>query len=147
MSLIQYRKPYSLLSELQQDLSQFFINSDIENDSSIMTSATDWSPSVDIIEEDNSYIIHADVPGIKAKDIDVSMDKGVLTIKGHREDESKQETNRYKRVERVTGSFYRRFTLPEVADIEHIKAKTSDGVLTVTIPKGKSAQPRKITVN
>ncbi len=147
MSLIQYRKPYSLLSEFQHDLNHFFSNAATQDDASILSYASDWSPSVDIVEEDNSYLIHADVPGIKPSDIDVSMDKGVLTIKGFREDDTKQETDKYKRVERVRGSFYRSFTLPEVADFEKIKAKTKDGVLTVTIPKGKAAQPRKITVN
>ncbi len=146
MSLIQYRKPYSLLSELQHDLSHFLSNPAATENSSMMTAA-DWTPSVDIVEEDNSYLIHADVPGIKPEDIDVSMDKGVLTIKGHREEETKEESEKFKRVERVRGSFFRRFTLPEVADLEKIEAKTINGVLTVTIPKGKAAQPRKITVN
>ncbi len=146
MSLIQYRKPYSLLSELQHDLSHFFSNPGATENSSMMTAA-DWTPSVDIVEEENCYLIHADVPGIKPEDIDVSMDKGVLTIKGHREDETKEESEKFKRVERVRGSFFRRFTLPEVVDLEKIEAKTINGVLTVTIPKGKAARPRKITVN
>jgi HSP20 family protein len=146
MSLIQYRKPYSLLSDLQHDLSSFFSNQNFDENASMMTAA-DWSPSVDIVEEDDHYLIHADVPGIKPADIDVSMDKGVLTIKGHREDETKQQSEKFKRVERVRGSFFRRFTLPEVADIDNIQAKTVDGVLTVTIPKGLASKPRKITVN
>ena len=146
MSLIQYRKPYSYLSDLQHDLSHFFSSQNVDENASMMTAA-DWSPSVDIVEEDDSYLIHADVPGIKPADIDVSMDKGILTIKGHREDETQQQSEKYKRVERVRGSFFRRFTLPEVADVDKIQAKTVNGVLTVTIPKGKTAQPRKITVN
>jgi len=146
MSLINYRKPYSLFSEIQHDLSHFLAHQNLEDNSSLMTAA-DWSPSVDIVEENDSYLIHADVPGIKPADIDVSMDKGILTIKGHREDETKKEDGKFKRVERARGSFFRRFTLPEVADVENIQAKTVDGVLTVTIPKGLAAQPRKITVN
>jgi HSP20 family protein len=74
------------------------------------------------------------------------MENGVLTVKGERTQETKEERNGYKRVERVHGTFYRRFSLPDSANAENISAKGENGVLTITIPKKEKAQPRRISV-
>jgi HSP20 family protein len=115
-----------------------------EETGSLTTS--DWVPAVDIKEENDSFVIHADLPGVDPKDIEITMEKGVLTLKGQRASESKEETEKYKRVERVRGTFLRRFSLPDTVDAEKITAKTKDGVLELTVPKGQTAQPRKIAV-
>ena len=86
------------------------------------------------------------MPGVDAKNIDITMDDGVLVIKGERNSESKEEREGYKRVERVRGSFYRRFSLPDNANAEKISAKNDNGVLTVVIPKQEKAQPKRIPV-
>ena len=91
-------------------------------------------------------MIHADIPGVDPKDIDVHMENGILTIKGERQSETKEEREGYKRVERVRGSFYRRFSLPDTADAEAISAKSQHGVLEVVIPKQQKVQPRRIQV-
>ena len=110
------------------------------------TAAADWSPAVDIKEEAERFVIHADVPGVDPKDIDVSMEDGVLTLSGERRSESRTEQDGWKRTERLTGRFLRRFTLPEGTDAENISAQGKHGVLEIVIPKVAKAQPRKISV-
>ncbi|MEX2352617.1 MAG: Hsp20/alpha crystallin family protein [Gammaproteobacteria bacterium] len=105
-----------------------------------------WSPSVDIREEDKQYVFVADIPGVDPKDIEVTAVNGTLTIKGEREEEKKEEKKNYKRVERSWGSFYRRFNLPDDADADRIDAKSKNGVLEVSIPRVEAAKPKKITV-
>jgi HSP20 family protein len=101
---------------------------------------------VDIREDKDAYVLHADVPGVDPKDIEVHMENGVLTIRGERKSETKEERENYKRVERVRGTFYRRFTLPDTADADKISAKSVNGVLEVRIPKQETVQPRRISV-
>src|SRR5512144_1894305 len=104
---------------------------------------SDWVPAVDIKEEGNVYILQADLPGIDPKDIEITLEKGVLTLKGQRAAETKEETEKYRRVERVRGTFLRRFSLPETVETEKVSAKYPNGVLEVIVPKGAATQPRK----
>ncbi len=106
-----------------------------------------WTPAVDIKELENEFIISADIPGVNPKDIEIQLEDGVLSIKGERHTNSVDEKDAYKRVERSNGQFYRRFSLPESADAEKIKAKSNNGVLELTIPKTEKVKPRKITVD
>jgi len=106
----------------------------------------DWVPPVDIIEENDRFVLHADVPGVAAEDIEVSMEDGVLTVSGQRHAESNDEAKGMQRFERASGRFYRRFSLPETADAEGIAAKSANGILEVSIPKLPEVQPRRITV-
>ena len=102
-----------------------------------------WTPAVDIREDAEQFTITADIPGVEPKDIEVTMENGVLTIKGERKLEARDEgDNGYRRVERVYGGFYRRFTLPDTADAEAISAAGKHGVLEVTIPKRAALQPK-----
>ncbi len=148
MSLVNY-EPWSLLDRFQQQLNQLgYADKAIagnDNDySNVVTSR--WSPAVDIKEEADRFLITADLPGVDPKDIEITMDNGVLTIKGERESEAREEKEGYKRVERVSGAFYRRFSLPDTADAEAIQAKGKDGVLEIILPKHEKVQPRKIEV-
>jgi HSP20 family protein len=146
MSIVKY-EPWNLMNQLQSEMARLFDSRlsrlDTEN-GNVVTS--DWAPPVDIREEENRFVIHADIPGVEAKDIDVHMENGLLTIKGERQRESTVEREDYKRVERVHGSFYRRFSLPDTADSEKISARCSNGVLEIVIPKHERVHPRKITV-
>ena len=149
MNVVRY-EPWGLLRRFNEDVNQLFNESRMAStadgdQSSIATS--NWTPAVDIKEEDGRFVLKADIPGVEAKDIDVTMDDGVLTIKGERRHESEEDANGYKRVERSYGSFYRRFSLPDTANAEGISAQGKDGVLEVSIPKQEKAQPRKITVS
>ena len=106
----------------------------------------DWAPAVDIIEEKNQFVLRADVPGVNPEDIDVSMDNGVLSVSGERLAIAPDNDTGVQRIERASGRFLRRFTLPETADAEAIAAKCSNGILEVTIPKAPEIQARRITV-
>ncbi|MCW8828213.1 MAG: Hsp20/alpha crystallin family protein, partial [Gammaproteobacteria bacterium] len=110
------------------------------------STASDWVPAVDIKEDQECFTITADLPGVQGKDIEVHAENGMLTIRGERESEKKDQHEGYKRIERSYGSFFRRFTLPDTADTDKISAKADNGVLTVTIPKHAKVQPRKIEV-
>ncbi|MEE8321866.1 MAG: Hsp20/alpha crystallin family protein [Gammaproteobacteria bacterium] len=135
------------MDRFQRELNQLTLGSDIvENDNSNVVTSR-WRPAVDIKEETDRFVIHADLPGVDPKDIDITMEGGMLTIKGERQSESREETDGYKRVERVAGTFYRRISLPDTADADRIGAKGKNGVLEVIIPKQEKVQPRKITVN
>ncbi|MDH5357067.1 MAG: Hsp20/alpha crystallin family protein [Gammaproteobacteria bacterium] len=139
---IQKYRPFGLLDELQREMSSLFNAPSTETS----FSTEDWAPAVDIKETDNEFVIHADLPGVKSDDIDVTAENGVLTIKGERESKKEEEKENYKRVERFSGSFIRRFTLPDSADLEKISAKTKDGVLELTIPKAEKTKPKRIEV-
>lgn len=108
--------------------------------------AADWVPSVDIKEEAERFVIHADVPGVDPKDIEISMEDGVLTLSGERKSAAASEQEGYTRTERRTGRFLRRFTLPEGTDAEGISAQGNHGVLEIVIPKTVKAAPKKIQV-
>lgn len=115
-----------------------------EDDSTIETSH--WMPLVDIKEEPSRFVLYADIPGVDPKNIEISMEGGILTIKGERASETKEEGEGYARVERVKGIFYRRFALPDTADSDGIEAHGKHGVLEVIIPKREKAKARKIEV-
>jgi len=142
MALVTY-EPMNVLNQLRREMDRLF---ETEPPSGGMVTAADWVPAVDIKETDKAFIITADIPGVDPKDIEVNMENGVLTIRGERKEEKEEEKEGYKRIERVRGTFYRRFTLPDTADAEKISAKSKNGVLEITIPKQEKVQPRKITV-
>ena len=143
MTLTRY-EPWSLLDQMRREMEQAMDTRTAEG-SSMATS--DWVPAVDIKEEPDAFKIVADIPGVDPKDIEVHLEDGVLTIKGEKESEKKEEREGYKRVERSFGSFYRRFSLPDTADPEKVTANSNHGVLEVLIGKQEKVQPRKISVN
>jgi len=146
MSMIRY-EPWGLLNQMSRDWNQVFDKNLRNIDESGDLVASDWVPAVDIKEEDDRFVIHADVPGVDPDTIDIHMEAGVLTISGERHAENVEEHKGYKRVERVRGSFLRRFTLPDTADADKISASSKNGVLEVVIPKSVKVLPRKIKVN
>ncbi len=145
MNLIRY-EPWNLVSQLHNEMNRLFDRNLGTLDGDASLAATDWVPAVDIKEEPGRFIIHADVPGVDPKEIEVTMEDGTLTIRGERKSESREERDGFRRVERVSGQFFRRFTLPDTADSEGISARGNHGVLEVSIPKQAKVQPRRITV-
>ena len=146
MSLLRY-EPWGVLNQLHSDIDRLFdkrLGRYSEDNGQLTTS--DWVPAVDIKEEKDRYVIHADVPGVDPKDIDVRMENGVLSIKGARLAETRDEREGYKRVERVRGSFFRRFSMPDTVDADRISAKSRHGVLEIVIPKQEKVQPKQIEV-
>ncbi|HEV2112408.1 MAG TPA: Hsp20/alpha crystallin family protein [Gammaproteobacteria bacterium] len=105
-----------------------------------------WAPRVDIKEEAERFLIRADVPGVDPRDIEVSVENGVLTISGERKSEEREQAAGWTRVESHSGRFHRSFTLPETVDAQGVSAKGEHGVLEIVIPKLAKAAPKKIEV-
>ena len=144
MALIRY-EPWNLLNQLQREVNRLFETSRF-GDEETGHMLADWMPAVDIKEEPTQFVIHADLPGVDIKDIEITLENGVLTLKGQRAAEKKEETEQYRRVERVRGTFLRRFSLPDAVDAEKVAARCKDGVLEVVVPKREVAQPRRIAI-
>ncbi|MGH8314706.1 MAG: Hsp20/alpha crystallin family protein [Steroidobacterales bacterium] len=147
MNLIRLEPRYlngSFVGRLQRDLDRLFGSSAARADDSAAPS--DWLPPVDIKEEPSGFVIHADVPGVDPKEIEVTLEQGVLTIRGQRKTETREENDGLRRVERVSGQFFRRFSLPDAAAQDGVEAKYANGVLEVRIPKQPQAEPRRIKV-
>ena len=142
--VIRRHDPWTLLNQLGGELSRLY-EGQLDTDAS-SPATSDWVPAVDIREDRDRFVIEADLPGVSPERIDIQMENGMLTIRGTRESTAREAAEGYKRVERATGSFYRRFSLPDTADAERISARTVNGVLEVSIPKQEKVQPRRIQV-
>ena len=140
MTVIRY-EPWALVNRLQKDIDRLF--------GAPLSSAADsgaWLPPVDIHEDAQQFLLHIDVPGVDAKAVEISTEQGVLTIRGQRGETTQQAGEGYRRVERIKGDFQRRFSLPETADTQNIRAKAANGVLEIAIPKLAQSQPQRIAV-
>lgn len=131
--------------EIRHAFDRFFQQQNEGDGSSVVTSQ--WAPRVDIKEEEKRFVIFVDVPGVDPANIEVSMEKGILTIKGERTVENREQNGRFTRLERSHGSFHRRFALPDSADPEGVTATGRHGVLEITIPKRAETTPRRITIH
>jgi HSP20 family protein len=142
MNVTRY-EPWSALNEVNS-LFENMLQRRAGDYSNVETSQ--WMPAVDIKEETNRFVILADLPGVDKEQIEIGMENNILTLRGERNETHKEEKENFSRVERIKGSFYRRFTLPDTADSEKIQAKTRNGVLEILIPKKVKAQPRRINI-
>jgi HSP20 family protein len=138
-------EPWALHREMLNEFSRLFDRNGSNDEST--SAVAEWAPSVDIEEHGDKYVLHADVPGVDPAAIEITLENGVLTLAGSREKLVEQKGVDSRRIERVTGRFLRRFTLPESVDAEAVKATGKHGVLEIVIPKREAAKPRKITVN
>jgi HSP20 family protein len=136
MSIVQY-EPWSLFNRLSRDLDNFV---------SPPTAPAGFIPPVDVHEEADRFVVRADLPGVKPDDVEITADKGVLTIRGERKAEQREKAEGYERIERVSGGFTRRFALPENVLADEIKARYMDGVLEVSIPKQPVQQARRVSI-
>ena len=144
MSLVHY-DPWNGVRQLQDDINRLF-SSWSTNDSSGVTA--DWVPNVDINEFEDRFQLFVDVPGVDPKEVEITLESGVLTITGERfmQAAREDETVVRRRTERGSGRFYRRFILPETVDADKVKATDRHGVLEILIPKQAKALPRRIKV-
>jgi HSP20 family protein len=145
MSYLMRQDPWRVVNQLQRDLDRVFGAPVLQGDDAA-AAVVNWAPAVDIREEPKQFVLHADLPGVKPEDIEVSLEKGILTVRGQRRLENREEKDGYRRVERVGGEFFRRFSLPDTADSQSVKAKFNNGVLEVVIPKQQEVLPRRINV-
>lgn len=107
----------------------------------------DWTPSVDIMEENEAFVIHAELPGIEPEKVRLHMENNALTLSGEKVQTEKSEDRTYHRFERTYGSFQRVFSFPVPVNAEGIEASYKDGVLTIRAPKAAKATAREIPVN
>jgi HSP20 family protein len=135
--------PSAFQTEIRQAFGRLFHNEESDQ-SNVVTSQ--WTPRVDIREEDKRFVILADIPGVDPNAIEIHMDKGILSIKGERKHEEGEGSGKLSRVERHHGLLYRRFALPDSADAEGITAAGKHGVLEISIPKRPESSPRRINI-
>ncbi len=138
--------PFSNIRRLQDEMNRAMGGLPAGGNDVEAASISQWTPAVDIHEEDDRFVITADVPGVEPDAIEVTTVEGALAISGERKYEREAGEGNQRRTERVYGNFYRRFTLPDTADVEHIDAQSKHGVLEVTIPKKDKVKPKRITV-
>jgi HSP20 family protein len=149
MAVTRY-EPWNVVSQLQNEINRVFGNL---NESEGNSATSQWSPAVDVREYPDRFQLLLDVPGVDSKDVEITLDNGVLTVSGNRSDEkavgprgSDQDQPQQQRIERPVGRFHRRFILPDTADAENVNAAGRNGVLEIVIRKQQRAQPRRITV-
>jgi HSP20 family protein len=132
------------LQELQDQINSLF-EFDLTDPSGLFDRHS--SPAVDILEEDDGFLITADLPGVDKKDLDISITRNVVTIKGEKHDEASHKDKKHYRTESWTGSFQRTLSLPDMVDPERVEAKLKDGLLTVHVSKREELKPRQIEVS
>ena len=136
--------PFGDLFDFQRGMSRFLDAFGARERDEATLSA--WSPPVDVYEDENSYIIKAELPEVSREDVKVSLDRNVLTINGERRFENEEKRDNYHRIERRYGQFCRSFTLPPNVNPDGIGAEFKDGVLKLTLPKKEEAKPKQIQV-
>jgi HSP20 family protein len=148
MAVTRY-EPWSVVSQLQNEINRVFGNL---NDGDSNSATAEWSPAVDIVEYTDRFQLLLDLPGVDPKDVEITLDNGVLSVSGNRNQEKavnakSTEQPQQQRIERRLGRFYRRFILPDTVDADKVNASGRNGVLEIVIPKQPKAQPRRITVS
>jgi HSP20 family protein len=136
------------MEDIHDRLFTLFKNTQPRNGSGEQESLTvsEWTPLVDITEDDKEYLIKAELPEVKKEEVKVTVENGLLTISGERKIEKEEKGKRYHRVERAYGSFVRSFSLPDDADGNKVNAEFKEGVLRVHLAKSEHAKPKQIEV-
>ena len=139
MSLVRWRAPESAFrNELENLFDTFFQQAEARSD--------DFVPALDVTEEKDRYVVKAELPGLTAKDVNVTVENGMLTIRGEKKQESEEKGKNFHRIERRYGSFQRVLALPTTVDAAKTEAAYKDGVLTVRLTKHEAAKPKAIEV-
>jgi HSP20 family protein len=138
--------PFRELEEMQSRLSSLLGRTPLRGLGEEAMTVSEWTPPVDITEDEKEYLIKAELPEVKKEDVKVTVENGVLTITGERKFEKEEKDKKYHRIERAYGSFTRSFTLPDTAAGEKVSAEFKDGVLKVHLPKSAEAKPKSINV-
>ena len=145
MALTKWNPFFADLAATEDRFKRLFGRDDFWNTEGVTTGG-EWAPVVDIIENDHALTVKAELPGIEAKDVAVTIDNNVLTLRGERHIKKDVEKENYHRMERAYGTFARSFVLPAFVDAENIKAEFKNGLLMVTVPKKANAKTRAAEV-
>ena len=119
-----------------------FFNGDVQGEET-----RSWVPPVDIQENGEAYLFHAELPGLTKEDIHITLENNVLRVSGERKFEKDAKMENYHRVERTYGTFTRTFSLPTQVDADKVQAAFENGILTITVPKAEQAKPRRIAIS
>ena len=140
--------PFEEMDDLQKRLTSIFglAPTRVANGKEETMTVAQWSPVVDITEDDKEYHIKAELPELRKEDVKVAVDHGVLTISGERKFEKEETGRKYHRIERSYGSFARSFSVPDDADDARVSAEFKDGLLTVLLTKNEKARPKSMEV-
>jgi HSP20 family protein len=141
--------PFQDLLAIQDEMNQLFgraVGQGGQGRSQGQVTERLWAPALDISERKDAYVVTVEVPGVKADDLDITLEDGLLTIKGERHFTQESTEQQFHRVERRYGSFRRAITLPSQVQADQIEASFEDGVLEVVVPKAEEAKPKKISV-
>jgi len=136
--------PLDSFLSIQEEMDRL-VNSYFSGAGEVETAKTVWAPPVDIYEDDNNFYLKAELPGMDQKDIQISLENNMISIKGERKDEKDMKGHYYK-MERLSGSFARKFNLPAHVDSEKISAAYKNGVLEIKLPKSEEKKPKLIAV-
>jgi HSP20 family protein len=145
MNIVKY-DPFRDLRTLQDEMNRLFSGTFSRGSQDEVLRGA-WSPSVDIFENKNEIVLEAELPGMSAEDVNISIENNVLTLHGERKFEKKEESDNFHRVERSYGSFTRSFTVPPTVSSENANAVFENGVLRLTLAKREEAKPRRIEIN
>ena len=145
MTITRY-DPFRDLRSLQEEVNRLFTGNMARTFDEEGIARGAWSPSVDIYENKDQIVLEAELPGMKREDFDVSVENNVITLRGERHFEKKEESDNYHRVERAYGSFTRSFTLPNTVTAEGAAADYANGVLRVSLPKREETKARRIEI-
>jgi HSP20 family protein len=147
MALIRW-DPSGELNSLQSEMNRLF-NSffDVPSNPGNGAALRRWVPPMDLVENDDEFVLRADLPGLSEGDVSIELEDRVLTVSGQRKAEHEDRREGYYRVERAFGTFSRALTLPEGVDPDAIQASFDRGVLEVRIPKPEERKPRKVAIN
>jgi HSP20 family protein len=145
MTFITRWDPFREMTNLQSTLNRILSQENSQGDD-LMTSGT-FIPPVDIYEDEHSFKLQVEVPGLSEKDIDIRLENNTLTLRGERKFETEQKEENFRRVERRYGSFVRSFTLPNSVDTENVSADYENGLLNIRLAKRAEAKPKQIKVS
>ena len=147
MALIRW-EPVRELGTIQNEMNRLF-NTFFETPThgNGATTVRRWVPAMDLVENDNEYVLRADLPGISERDVKIELDDNVLRISGERKSEQEERKQGYYRIERSSGAFSRSLTLPEGVDADAVTATFDQGVLEVRVPKPEARKPRKVEIS
>jgi HSP20 family protein len=138
--------PFSEMADLRREMDHIFGEFFGRTPSSMAATEAMWSPLVDIHETKDSFLLMAELPGVKQEDVEVSVEGDTLTLKGERKREAEVKEDQYHRIERSYGRFERSILLPSVVDPNRVKATYRDGVLEVQLPKKEEAKPKAVKI-
>jgi HSP20 family protein len=116
------------------------------DDAAFATPAGAFGPALDVEESADAFVLHVELPGVAADDVEVSLEDNVLTVSGERRFYADREVDGFRRIERSFGRFHRSVRLPDRVDAARVRATHRDGVLMISVPKSEEAKPRRITV-